>query len=843
MIRKLRENKKYIIGILIVIGIIFCLINRQSDLSISVVTHPDSQIRFSTGQGVLEQFWQPQVRNLTGIAVPYTAEKDFSAEMKLELCTDAGEVLTTDILSQDFVTGESGTLEFSFDTQKVLPGERYRIRLSFLDTSADGELVIPSGSNYEGCTIDGEEQGEAAAFTMLFVKNSRLFWILLVFFPLISLSLFFYAVYGKKWEETVGLSLIVEALILYLFGLFSKLTLGMAVIYIVSGICLISAAGIMLHKRISLSGLFSKGILIYGILFILICINCRGAFFARWDEYSHWGLAVKDMFYYGSFAKHTDTTVILTRYMPFSTLAEYLFVYLNGLFSEEIVYVAYQTLLLSLGCVILGKIKKNGWKTITAVAVIVLVPVIFFGDVYNSIYADPLLAVLAGYILYCYLSEEMNGFNYLRIAAGILALVLSKDIGLAIAGLLVGVMVADTVYRQLKSKEINKKEYLIEISFLVLIAIAFFSWQSFLAAPVADSANGETAIVVTETAEISMPETKAPIKSVSSATISASGLSVSGIKELLKGEAPAYRYQSLKNFLIKMFDGDTFSFGKLQISYINFWIILLLILALSTLMKLYGKDMKHITFVAGAAAFGGIIYCLFLELLYLFAFSETEALLLSSHNRYLGSYACGMLMAILGVILAIDTEELERKSRVLSICLLAGVVMAAPMTSFVIKNMDYEITEDDVYYADDMEEVLRSFSKRGEKIFFVCNNTNGYSYYMFRNFACPLLADNVIYNFLGTEESLKEQNDRFAEAPDQKRGSTQVLPKEEWNTMLDSYQYVFILHPDPLFERDYGDLFEDPGTVDDGCFYRVEQDQNGNNLLVYIGKVGIKSYK
>ena len=185
MIRKLRENKKYIIGILIVIGIIFCLINRQSDLSISVVTHPDSQIRFSTGQGVLEQSWQPQVRNLTGIAVPYTAEKDFSAEMKLELCTDAGEVLTTDILSQDFVTGESGTLEFSFDTQKVLPGERYRIRLSFLDTSADGELVIPSGSNYEGCTIDGEEQGEAAAFTMLFVKNSRFFWILLVFFPLI----------------------------------------------------------------------------------------------------------------------------------------------------------------------------------------------------------------------------------------------------------------------------------------------------------------------------------------------------------------------------------------------------------------------------------------------------------------------------------------------------------------------------------------------------------------------------------------------------------------------------------------------------------------------------------
>ena len=32
--------------------------------------------------------------------------------------------------------------------------------------------------------------------------------------------------------------------------------------------------------------------------------------------------------------------------------------------------------------------------------------------------------------------------------------------------------------------------------------------------------------------------------------------------------------------------------------------------------------------------------------------------------------------------------------------------MATPMTSFVIKNMDYEITGDDVYYADDMEEVI-----------------------------------------------------------------------------------------------------------------------------------------
>lgn len=695
--------------------------------------------------------------------------------------------------------------------------------------------MIPSGSNYGGCAIAGVEYNEAVAFDVVFVKNSRLFWLFAVFFPLLSFSILFMVVFEKKWEETIGLSFILEVLMLYVFGLFNSLAMGISAIYVASIVSFVVAFVIFVRKQMTPKELFSPGIIIYGGLFILICINCRGAFFARWDEYIHWGLAAKDMFYYDSFAKHVDTTVRLIRYMPFSTLTEYLFVFLNGLFSQEIVYVAYQTLLLSLGCVMFYKAgNKKLLSLLAAVAVVVLVPVIFFTDIYNSIYVDALLAILTFYILYCYLSENMSVFNYLRISCGLMALVLTKDTGIAIAGLLILIMVADIVYRQIHLKMFEIRTYIVYCSFLAMIFVAFFSWQVFLSIPAKDTSVNDAATAT---------ETSTAVTSVG--TVTASGLSVKGSIELLNGTAPEYRYKSIKNFLIKVFDGETFSLGNIKVPYMDFWIIFLVLMFLLTMKEYWGEKSKRVFFVSVMVVFGAVVYGCFLELLYMFAFPDYEALTLASHDRYLGSYLCGCLLPFVGLLLweQSQTENDDRRKAVL-ICILGAVLIATPIKAFVMKHMDYEIIEDNVYYSDELAEVLRSFSKRGEKIFFVCNNTDGLAGCMFKNFASPLINQDNTYDFLGSKKSVELQ--KQIEIEKGEGGMYQeasVVPEKALREMLKDYDYVFILHPYDIFSQDFKEVFEEPQTVDDGTIYRVKKSAEGESVLGYIGKIGVKLWR
>lgn len=66
----------------------------------------------------------------------------------------------------------------------------------------------------------------------------------------------------------------------------------------------------------TLRNLLSPGFFLYCAFFLIILISNNGDWLGYRDEMRHWGIAVKDMFYYDSFAKHSGTTLILPRYLP-----------------------------------------------------------------------------------------------------------------------------------------------------------------------------------------------------------------------------------------------------------------------------------------------------------------------------------------------------------------------------------------------------------------------------------------------------------------------------------------------------------------------------------------------
>lgn len=879
---RIRENVCFI---LLFITAIFAVIMKNQRLNTPVVSHPDSVIAFSTENDMLEQTWQPHIKRIAGVSVPYISASDFESDVELRIYSDDyAELLSQAKTHQAFREGEEGILEFTFDTIKVIPGERYRMQLRYVEPLQEGMLSIKSGSNYSGCSVDGAACNKAAAFVITFYKNSKIFWAFMVFFPFLSFSLLFMTVWNRKWEECIGLSMIITAAILYVTGLLEHLMEGMVLVYILAIISLFLSVYFYNKKKMSVKELLSPSLLIYAGLFLLILLNCHDARFAKVDEYSQWGMAVKDMFYYQSLAKHVNTTVFIPRYPPFSALIEYFFVYNNDLYAPELVYVGFQTMLMSAFIMICATVGNKWRYLLPSVVVMIAVPAIFFTDAYNCVIVDPLLAGFTAYVLICYFTEELSGFNLLRILGGLFALTTTKDIGVVIAGLLTIIMITDRICQPGTTVKKALKAAILPCMCAFFVLFVFLSWQIYMSIPAREALMGESysgeaaeagqtdevtrseAIVsetddertVTETGAVvsgvTVPEmaeetpdsTKESVSEVSfQSTLSASGITLDGILGLFRHEDGGYRYQTIKNYLLEIFDGDTYELGSISLSYVDVFLLMLISIGIFGYFRYWGEHLWKITSFGIYTFLAGIGYSMILLLMFLFAFPQAEALLLVGHERYLASFLGGVVSAWAALILhrAVEREHAHnRHSLTVAFCLTACLVMCTPVSHFIVKNKDFKIMDDHVYGYDSIAEIMRSFSRKTENIYFVCNGSAWDSYWVFRNTASPLNNSHTQFNIYASEEAYQKQKDIWMRNGEEADGTPQIMPCETWAQELQNYQYVFIFHPGDVFAESYAELFGEPDTIEDGTFYQVNW-TDGKVELEYIGKTGVKSYK
>lgn len=829
------------IGFFILFAVaVFVMLMRNRTLITTIVSHPDSQIAFSTGDSVLEQTWQPQVKKIAGIIVPYISLSDFESNVELRIYSDDySELLLQTSMNKAFQKEEEGTLEYAFKTINVTPGDRYRIQIRYVEPSTEGTLAIPSGSNYSGCSIDGNSCGEAAAFDIVFRKNSWLFCLFIIFFPFLSLSLLFMIKWNRKWEECIGVSMIITVAVLYVTGLFEHLMAGMVLVYIMAFLSLLFSVYLYNKKEMQIMDLFSPALIVYIVLFLILLLNCCNARFARSDEFAQWGMAVKDMFYYQSFAKHIDTTVLLPRYPPFAVLLEYFFVYANGMFSTGLVYLGFQTMMMSALMVLFAGVGSRWQSLLSSAAVMIGIPIIFFGDVYNCVYVDPLLAIFAAYILICYYSEELSGFNLLRILGGLFALTLTKDMGLVIAGLLTAVMIADRLYQFIRQKKFVLKDFVLPCLCSVFVIAVFFSWQIYMSIPAkaVTGAQVSESVQTTESADVS--------EVAFQSTVSASGVTLDKVLGLLRHEDDGYRYQTIKNFLVALFDGETYHFGNIDVSYVDLFVLLLVLIGILCCFQFWGdRAAKMIGF--GVFTFlAGMCYSMVLLIMYLFAFSRGEALGLVSGARYLASFVGGVVIALAGLILHQAAEKGQEDKSINAAVILfltAAVVICTPMAGFIVKNQDVKITDDSVYGYDEIAEIFRSFSVKGEKVFYVYNGDNGDSYSVFKNMVSPLVGPYKQFNIYDSKESYEKQMDIRLQNGEEIQENRQIVSCEKWEEELRNCQYVFIFHPNEVFRESYQSLFAEPDTIDDGTFYQVKCTDEKVELE-YIGKTGVKIKK
>ena len=197
-----------------------------------------------------------------------------------------------------------------------------------------------------------------------------------------------------------------------------------------------------------------------------------------WDEYSHWGVYIKEMLftgqYYGTYEYPSNAAV--PHYFPGNSLWQYWFVALTH-YTEGNVYFAHYIFLILPLLLIFDDLNLRQFVWFAYGVFIILVAVHNFGHGLINIYVDHILgAWYAGGIII--LIKRGLSFKWIHLLPAIV-LVLIKESGIIFAGSLFvwGVLL---VYLEVSSKslsaflfQLTKKIILVSVLFLIV----FLSWK------------------------------------------------------------------------------------------------------------------------------------------------------------------------------------------------------------------------------------------------------------------------------------------------------------------------------------------------------------------------------
>ena len=206
----------------------------------------------------------------------------------------------------------------------------------------------------------------------------------------------------KKIDLTIPIAVMGIVLTIYPFGFFQKLHWG---VYAVCAIAIISIFYLIykIVKNIQdktekefIKRIFTPGLLVYIIFWSISIYLNRGRVLSSWDEFSHWGLIVKNMFHFDSYGTNPETTLLFRGYPPFTAIFEYFFLQMQQTFIEWDIIIAMNILYSSLLLPIFYSIdwKKGLDKLLIYVPLLFIVPTIFNKDFYTTIYVDTILGVL-----------------------------------------------------------------------------------------------------------------------------------------------------------------------------------------------------------------------------------------------------------------------------------------------------------------------------------------------------------------------------------------------------------------------------------------------------------------
>jgi len=249
---------------------------------------------------------------------------------------------------------------------------------------------------------------------------------LFVLLPIFGYATVFNIWFKKNVSISIFFSITFIITTLFVFGIFELLKTGSYLLFY-GGILLLLIMSIIYNNKL-FESLKSVPFLMFTIMSIIYLYLMKDAQFFFWDEYSHWGQFIKDMYYFDSFYG-ANSQITHSNYPPGISTWDY-FIISNTFFSDGNIYFAYFLILFSSTLMMYEKLKFKDIHWILVIFLIQMIIYASFGHWFSCIYVDHIIGAMFAGLILSYLSDNYTNKELFLFIFPLVSIVLVKEIGL-----------------------------------------------------------------------------------------------------------------------------------------------------------------------------------------------------------------------------------------------------------------------------------------------------------------------------------------------------------------------------------------------------------------------------
>ncbi|NLV90538.1 MAG: hypothetical protein GX032_03615 [Tenericutes bacterium] len=611
--------------------------------------------------------------------------------------------------------------------------------------------------------------------------------VLYLFLILISPSLLLSLKNKKEIGENIFLALIIFLMLLFIIGILGLLQYSVLIISFISLVCFIYSIFCIHKNKPVIKNILFKPSLIYTIiLFILAHFLFRNSFMNKWDEFSHWGIYVKNMFN-ENVLWNSNFTSGANGYPPIVSIFQYFLMKLNNCFSEADLFKG-MFLLSTIPLVSFCKNLsfKKPLEMIFYMGLFLTIPSILSYDYLNSIYVDTVVGIFFAVSVIKLITNQIETYNLTTYVLALTILILMKSIGIVVVGIFYLILLIDIIF-------IRRKEYieyynshfnkiLDKVKLLIVLALPFIFriiWSLFLKYFAVSSKLGNIFINY-----ISKPTAAMELK------------------------RKTYFPTVINDFNAAIFKSNIGGTNSIISIPSIYWIILLIILSLIIMEYLKNHDdRKYLKLSIISIIVSFVLYSGALLYSYLYSFDIKEALILASFTRYMITILIATIMIFIFTVFFINFKNGFTNKIVMYIVM--GIIMFTiriPEMLIICKNAivdtkSYEKFNEPYKKTDEIKKYLST----DDKVYYISSESEGFDYLVFKYKLTPNEIQNSNYSICS---SCSDEN-KIAVTP------------ENFLEQLKNYDYLFIYKHDKDFYNDYHNVFENLQIIENKTLYKI----------------------
>lgn len=828
---KKRIDVKTLIMTVLAAAVVITVFLWRSEAARPICSAHNDAIEMNKSINEISQTWEASTKNISGITLyPVKGSNtDLKGSAVVSVKCGENQLCRVDVPLSEFEGKDSVYIKTR--KLKLDLGERYTLHISLKDIADDTKITLQTNADYGGLTkySNGNEIKDntetikgALAADIMYERSSNAAWFLKLILVFGAFSLLFALLFNRSTVETIAMSTASVFIILYFFGIFGGLAIGVNAVIVFAAVFMVLAPYIAQQKDRNLRSLITPGTVAYIILLAIYFLLDRNAVSAKVDDLNQWQTCVRDMWFSDSYPFHKGSFLAFPRYPSGMGTLEYFITYLYGDYREGIVLFACHSIGFAFLSILYSGISwKECHKVIPVTAVIASLPILVYQSHYGIMYVDAYLGIIGAYLFIIYFTEnEQSLYKVVSIVLGAAFLSMVKESGFVMAGIMFMIILIDLWYHDSNHsfRKLVRDKYTKRYFICALAVIMFFvSWEIFCT--VNGASNGLTMVFRSITSQV-----KQISYSVSSSLLASAGgntMMQDGILRYANGKAvvtPMIVIHALGAYIVKNRDYNGFSYAG----------IIVLFAAVCELLRLSGLFKKidlRMRAVIIYTTFGSVMYALFMAVCYIYMFAEDSPI--PAVRRYMGTYLLVFMISVIGVMIVAGNRAesnggwRQQIAWLLGICVILNVPKDHPYrTGSDVMGDYYTIWQDH----QSIGEVFRSFARSDEKIYYVAYKdsrmVSQYDYLIFFNAVAPNNTQGLGAGWKPVEEIPDDNGQYYVK-----------MSPDEWSELLSKdYKYVYLQNVNVSFKEQYGSLFENEDDIKDGGIYRVVKSSTGIKL-------------